>query len=180
MNVNVVNRTGIPTPNQSKLAIADSTSIPTARSGIGGVSKALYPYLSNRWLEHVQTIGVRYRQPWERGSAYPKGQPQACRRDAWPNGDNPGSDLAFMAEQHLDPNNVAFGVLNPLTSGQGAQDPELSAALTHATNEWQIAEWTSRDTRLKASLMTPYEDGPTSATMIEARAGDRTSPRCCC
>jgi predicted TIM-barrel fold metal-dependent hydrolase len=173
MNVDVLNRSGLQAPAQSKLAIADCDIHPRpAGVGIGGVSKALYPYLSQRWREHVETIGVRYRQPWERGSAYPKGQPQACRRDAWPNGENPGSDLGFMAEQHLDPNNVAFGVLNPLTSGQGAQDADLSAALTHATNEWQVAEWTSRDARLKASVVVPYEDGPTSAKMIEARAGD--------
>ncbi len=93
----------------------------------------------------------------------------------------PGSDLAFMAEQHLDPNNVALGILNPLTSGQGAQDPDLSAALTHATNEWQVAEWTSRDARLKASVVVPYEDGPTSAQDDRARApATPTSPRCCC
>jgi hypothetical protein len=173
MNVDVLNRSGIQTPNQSKLAIADCDVHPRAPGvGIGGVSKALYPFLSQRWREHVETVGVRYRQPWERGSAYPKGQPQACRRDAWPNGDNPGSDVGFMAEQHLDPNNVAFGILNPLTAGQGAQDNDLSAALTHATNEWQVAAFTSRDSRLKASVMTPFEDAPTSAKMIEARAGD--------
>ena len=173
MNVDVLNRSGIETTAQSRLAIADCDVHPRPPgAGIGGVSKALYPYLSQRWREHIETIGVRYRQPWEKGSAYPKGQPQACRRDAWPNGDNPGSDLAFMAEQHLDPNNVAFGILNPLTSGQGAQDLDLSAALTHATNEWQVAEWTSRDSRLKASVVVPFEDGPTSATMIAQRAGD--------
>ena len=108
MNVEVLNRSGLQTPAQSKLAIADCDVHPRpAGAGIGGVSRSLYPYLSKRWQEHVETIGVRYRQPWEKGSAYPKGQPQACRRDAWPNGDNPGSDLAFMAEQHLDPTNVA-------------------------------------------------------------------------
>ena len=92
------------------------------------MSKALYPFLSQRWREHIETIGVRYRQPWERGSAYPKGQPQAAA--AAMRGRTatiPGSDVAFMAQQHLDPNNVAFGILNPLTSGQGAQDSELSA-----------------------------------------------------
>ena len=173
MNVDVLNRSGIQPAAQSKLAIADCDVHPRpAGAGIGGVSKSLYPYLSKRWQEHVETFGVRYRQPWEKGSAYPKGQPQACRRDAWPNGENPGSDLAFMAEQHLDPNNVALGILNPLTSGQGAQDGELSAALTHATNEWQVAEWASRDARLKASVVVPFEDGPTSARMIEQRAGD--------
>ena len=64
-----------------------------------------------------------------------------------------------MAQQHLDPNNVAFGILNPLTAGQGAQDPELSAALTHATNEWQVAAFTSRDSRLKASVVMPVRMG---------------------
>ena len=173
MNVDVLNRTGAQTPNQSKLAIADCDVHPRAPGvGIGGVSKALYPFLSQRWREHIETIGVRYRQPWERGSAYPKGQPQAARRDSWPNGDNPGSDVAFMAAQHLNPNNVAFGILNPLTAGQGAQDNDLSAALTHATNEWQVAAFTSRDARLKASVVVPLEDGPAAATMIEARAGD--------
>jgi uncharacterized protein len=173
MNVDVLNRSGLQPASQSKLAIADCDVHPRpSGAGIGGVSRSLYPYLSKRWQEHVEAFGVRYRQPWEKGSAYPKGQPQACRRDAWPNGDSPGSDLAFMAQQHLDPNNVALGILNPLTSGQGAQDADLSAALTHATNEWQVAEWTSRDTRLKASVVVPVEDGPASAKMIAQRAGD--------
>ena len=86
MNVDVLNRSGLQTPAQSKLAIADCDVHPRpAGAGIGGVSKSLYPYLSKRWQEHVESIGVRYRQPWERGSAYPKGQPQACRVSATPN-----------------------------------------------------------------------------------------------
>ena len=74
MNVDVLNRSGTQAPTQSKLAIADCDIHPRpAGVGIGGVSKALYPYLSRRWREHVETIGVRYRQPWERGSAHPRG-----------------------------------------------------------------------------------------------------------
>ena len=91
MNVDVLNRSGSAAA-QSKLAIADCDVHPRPPgAGIGGVSKALYPYLSQRWREHVETFGVRYRQPWEKGSAFPKGQPQACRRDAWPNGDIPAA-----------------------------------------------------------------------------------------
>ena len=98
MNVDVLNRSGVQTAAPSRLAIADCDVHPRPRGvGIGGVSKSLYPYLSKRWRDHVEQFGVRYRQPWEKGSAYPKGQPQACRRDAWPNGDSPGSDLGFMA-----------------------------------------------------------------------------------
>ena len=69
MNVDVLNRSGIQAATTSKLAIADCDIHPRpAGVGIGGVSKSLYPYLSKRWQEHVETIGVRYRQPWQRAA----------------------------------------------------------------------------------------------------------------
>ena len=174
MNVDVLNRSGLQPVAASRLAIADCDIHPRPQgAGIGGVSKALYPYLSQRWREHVEAFGISYRQQWEKGSAYPKSQPQACRRDAWlPDGGPPGSDLRFMAEQHLDPNNVTLGILNPLASGQGAQNADLSNAITHATNEWQKAEWTLKDSRLRASVVIPYEDALASVKEIELRAGD--------
>ena len=174
MNVDVLNRSGVQPENASKLAIADGDIHPRPPGvGIGGVSKALYPYLSKQWREHVEAFGITYRQPWEKGSAYPKGQPQAARRDAWtPGGGSPGRELAFMQKQLLDPNNVALGILNPLTSGQGAQNPDLSNAICHATNEWQKADWTSQDSRLKASVVIPYEDTVAAVKEIELRAND--------
>jgi predicted TIM-barrel fold metal-dependent hydrolase len=174
MTVDVLNRSGVEPASASKLAIADGDIHPRPPGvGIGGVSKALYPYMTKQWREHVEAFGITYRQPWEKGSAYPKGQPQAARRDAWtPGGGSPGSDLAFMRQQHLDPNNVALGILNPLTSGQGARNPDLSLAICHATNEWQKADWTSQDSRLKASVVVPYEDTVASVKEIELRAND--------
>jgi uncharacterized protein len=174
MNVQVTSRP-LPAPTAaSKLAIADGDVHPRPPGvGIGGVSKALHPYLPKQWREHVEAFGIAYRQPWEKGSAYPKGQPQACRRDAFlPDGGSPGSDLRFMQQQHLDPNNVGLGILNPLTSGQGAINPDLSAAICRATNEWQKAEWTSQDSRLKASVVVPYEDAVASVKEIERCAPD--------
>jgi predicted TIM-barrel fold metal-dependent hydrolase len=167
MNVDVLNRSGIQSAAQTRLAIADCDIHPRTKG-----YKSLYPWLSKRWQDHLETFGVSYRQPWQKGPAFPKSQPSACRRDAWvPGGGEPGSDLGFMAAQHLDPNNVALGILNPLTSGQGAQNPDLSNAITCATNEWQVAEWTSRDKRLKASVVVPYEDAPAAAKEIERWAG---------
>ena len=75
------------------------------------------------------------------GPPYPKAQPNASRRDAWPPEGGPqGSSLSFMQQQHLDPNNVALGVLNPLNTGQGLRNQDLSAALATAINDWQIDE----------------------------------------
>ncbi len=174
MNVDVLQRSGAQVAAQSRLAIADCDIHPRAAGkGVGGVSTSLFPYMEKRWVEHFNQFSVTYRQPWEKGSAYPKNQPQASRRDAWPpSGGGPGSDLAFMQAQHLDPNNVGLGILNPLGAGQGAINPLASGAIARATNEWQLAEWTV-DKRLKASVVVPYEDAEASAAEIRRCAPNK-------
>ena len=84
-----------------------------------------------------------------------------------------GSSLSFMQKQLLDPYNVALGVLNPLDTGQGLRNHDLSAALATAINDWQIAKWTSQDSRLKGSVVVANEDGVSAAAEIRRRAGDR-------
>jgi predicted TIM-barrel fold metal-dependent hydrolase len=136
---------------------------------------ALRPYLAQRWWDCLETYGLRSRHGFAKGYPYPKGTPQAARRDAWPPGGGlPGSDLDFMRAQHLDPYGIELGVMNPLSpSGQGEQNPELSAALASAMNEWQIAAMTAREPRLKASIVVPYEDGEAARAEIKRRAGNR-------
>jgi predicted TIM-barrel fold metal-dependent hydrolase len=133
----------------------------------------LFPYLERRWQAHAETFGVSQRHGYQSGVAYPKGQPAAARRDAWPpGGGKPGSSLAFMRSQHLDANGIAFGILNPLAfTGQGFQNLDLAAAFVRAINDWQLAEWTI-DARLRASVVVSYEDPAAAVAEIERRAGD--------
>jgi predicted TIM-barrel fold metal-dependent hydrolase len=135
----------------------------------------LRPYLSNRWWDYLQTYGSRHRHGYVKGFPYPKSQPQAARRDAWPEaGGLPGSDIPLMREQLLDLYGVEYGIMNPLSpTGQGEQNTEFSAALAFAANEYQIQGWVKREPRLKASVLVPYEDGPASAAEIRRRAGNR-------
>ena len=96
----------------------------------------LEPYLSDRWLSHLKTFGSRQHA----GNVYPKGSP--ARYDAFPPSGLPaGADLGFMQKQHLDGLNVEFGILGALSSSGSQLDPEFSAALSAATNDWQIKEW---------------------------------------
>jgi len=152
-----------------RMAIADCDVHPTPNS-----LTDLQPYMDPRWWEHLQTFGARRRHGCLTGSAYPKGSPGANRRDADPpGGKKPGGDLAFMQAQHLDPNNVTLGVLNMISPHPGGvQNPGLAAAMCAAVNDWQVAEWTSRDERLRASVMVPYEQPWEAAAEIERRAGD--------
>ncbi len=66
---------------------------------------------------------------------------------------------------------IEYGVLNCL-GGAGAQlNADYSAALSRATNEWQIAEWLEKEPRLRAGVSVPYEDAELAAAEID-RLGD--------
>ncbi len=130
--------------------------------------KALYPYLSQRWQRHLETIGHRASP----GYLYPKGAPLAARHDAWPPaGGMPGSNLAFMQQQLLDPWNVEYGILNCLFAPAVDLNTEFGAAMAHALNDWQRVEWLDREPRLRSSILVPFEDPLAAAAEID-RLGD--------
>jgi predicted TIM-barrel fold metal-dependent hydrolase len=137
--------------------------------------EAFRPYLSARWWDYLTTYGVRARHGFFAGQPpFPKAQPLASRRDAWPpGGGTPASDLDFLRHQLLDNYGVDIGVLNPLQpSGQGDRNNAFSAAMAHAVNEWQLEAWLRKEPRLRGSVVVPYEDGAASAAEIRKRAGD--------
>ena len=131
--------------------------------------KSLDPYLSQRWRAHRQQLsGFSYS-----GATYPRANPNAARVDSWPpNGQPPGSDLNFMREQLLDEWDIEVGVLQPLLGAGAQRNLEYGAAMSHAINDWLLAEWLEPEPRLRASLVIPYEDADLSAAEID-RVGDQ-------
>src|SRR5256885_16981154 len=64
----------------------------------------LHQFLPKRWQEHLRDYGSHLRTPYIGTTPYPRSSPLIARRDAWPpTGGPPGSHLAFMQKQHLDP-----------------------------------------------------------------------------
>ncbi len=170
MTVDVRTRPDLTPATASRLAIADCDIHQSPKQGMRG----LYPYLDSRWRTHLEMFGPLPRQAFQSGPAYPKSQPDASRRDAWPpDGGRPGSDLGFMQRHHLDPHNITLGVLNMIRPHPGSfQNGFLADAVCQAMNRWQVAEWTEPEPRLKASLLVPYEDGEASAQEIRRYAGN--------
>src|SRR5262245_29905801 len=160
-----------PEPSTStsiKTAIADCDIHPARAT-----NDELFPFMAKRWHSHLETYGKHAYQGMMEGPPYPKAQPNASRRDAWPpEGGKQGSSLSFMQKQLLDPHNVALGVLNPLDTGQGLRNQDLAGAICAAINDWQIEKWTSKESRLKASIVVAQEDGVSAAAEIRKRAGD--------
>lgn len=154
----------------ARLKVIDCDIHPMLRS-----SKALHPYLSQRWRDHLDSYGARTRQPFIGSPPYPKSTPALSRRDSWPPaGGLPGSDLAFMREQHLDSLNIEVGVLQVLfPSGKDQRDLGLGAAMSRALNDWQVAEWTEPEPRLRGSIAVACDDAEASVAEIERCAGRR-------
>jgi hypothetical protein len=128
----------------------------------------LYPYLPERWLQHAQTYGMRS----PAGGYYPRFMPH--REDARPpSGRKSGSDARFTVRQFLDPENVAYAMLIPLSGVGSQQNLAFGAALATAVNEWQVAEWLEVDPRFRASIAISFEDPAAAVAEIERRAADK-------
>lgn len=141
--------------------------------GLDGIG-ALFPYLSQRWIRHLETYGAHMRQVFENALSYPRVAKDTARHDAWPpNGKPPGADLDFMRLQHLDAMNVAYGFLQPLRPGVASiTDPDLGAALARAVNDWQAEFWMAREPRLRASIVVPHENPTVALAEIERCAAN--------
>lgn len=130
--------------------------------------EVIHPFLDEHWLRHLKTYGLH----GPSGAAYPRFINR--RADAKPPSGRPaGSDCAFTSKQLLDEWNVTHAVLNPLTPAAGQLDPEFSAALCTAVNDWQVHEWLDREPRMHASIICPFEHADLAVAEIERRATDR-------
>jgi len=130
--------------------------------------KDLYPYLSRRWQEHLETHGTRGPQ----GGYYPRFMDH--REDARPpSGRVSGSEVGHSTKDYLDPYNVAHAICIPLTVAGRQSNLDLDAALATAVNDWQIAEWLDRQPRLRASLVISLENPPAAVAEIERVAHDK-------
>jgi predicted TIM-barrel fold metal-dependent hydrolase len=152
----------------TRLAIIDCDVHHAMRS-----PRVLRPYLSQRWRDYLDSYGFRTPTPFVAAYAYPKAAPALSRRDAWPpDGSPPGSDLAFLRQQLLDPYHIEHGMLHLLSpSGMDQRNQAFGAALCRAINEWQRAEWTEPEPRLHAAIVVPGEDAAAAVAEIEHWAG---------
>ena len=155
---------------KSRLRIIDCDIHPSLHSRAD-----LNPFLAKRWQEHLKTYGDHLRTPYIGTTPYPRSSPLIARRDAWPpTGGPPGSDLAFMRKQHLDPLDIEFGILQVLDLFIfSQQNLDFGAAIQRAINEWQLAIWTSREPRLKASILVGQDDTEAAIAEIERCAKTR-------
>ena len=93
------------------------------------------------------------------GFGYPGGMYYSVvggvRKDSYPEGGIPGSSYELMKEQHLDPFNIHFAILNggAMLGINLMTEYDYPAALASAYNDWLLHTWLSKDERFRGSLM---------------------------
>jgi predicted TIM-barrel fold metal-dependent hydrolase len=138
-------------------------------------TETMKSYIPQKWRDHIDTYGDSQNGPYATTYAFPRYMPGTARRDAWPEGGgDPGSSLELMRAQHLDPNNVALGILEPLGFGLASRNIELCTTMCSAFNDWQLETFTEHDSRLRASIMVPADDAVAAVAEIRKRAPDKS------
>lgn len=175
MSIEVPTREQADRPPETE-GIVDCDVHPYFKDGLND----LIPYMSSTWRRR---LGIGQGTTWTKG--LPASQyvlplnhlhintAGATRRDASRNGEMPGSDPAFVAEQLLDPYGISRAVLiSGHLFGIGAfPDPEVSATVASAYNEWQRELWLEYDKRFRGAIVVPPQNPEAAAREID-RAGD--------
>jgi predicted TIM-barrel fold metal-dependent hydrolase len=144
-------------------------------------TKALYPYLPEYWVEHIEN--TLFKGPTE--FYYPPNSPIAARPGSRPTGSDaeksvagrsgavlavgtpPASQLPLVREQVLDQADVEAAVLVSAYPIDSLHNPDAAVVLASAFNDWQIAEWLDKEPRLRASIVVPVQIPHLAAREIE-------------
>ena len=133
------------------------------------ISPRLLPYLNDYWRDQVTTRGMTDLV----SQSYPVNSPISARPDWRPKQGKPGSSLADMQKQALDPFQTAFGICNPLYGVQMVFSEDMQDAFCRALNDWLVKEWLDKDARLRGSIVIPTQSVEKSVAEIERCAKDK-------
>src|SRR5215213_5649266 len=138
--------------------------------------EVLFPYLPAYWVEHIQQ--TMFKGPTD--SYYPSktagGGPEGRMVGSAP----PGSSLQTVQDELLNPSGAEHAILNCLYAIDSLNNPDAAVAMASAVNDWLIAEWLEKDSRVRASMVVPFHLPALAAGEIERVGDNRGSYRCCC
>lgn len=126
-------------------------------------AEALFPYLPEHWIEHIQLS--RFKGPTD--SVYPPKAPATARPGSKPEGGPAGSDFGLLRAQALDAAGVEHAILNCAYAIDSIHHPDAAVALASAVNDWLVAEWLEKDSRLRASMVVPSQIPELAAREID-------------
>jgi predicted TIM-barrel fold metal-dependent hydrolase len=130
--------------------------------------EVLTPYLSAYWREQISQSG--FSGPVD--SAYPASAATSARPNEPAALAGSAAEQLDMLRSHiLEPQQIAYAILNCAYAVDSLHNPDAAAALSSAVNDWIAAEWLAHEPRLRGSMLVPCQYPELAAREIE-RLGD--------
>src|SRR5690349_8656523 len=107
----------------------------------------LLPFLDDYWREQVTNRGIDRLEL----TSDPSNMPAAVRPD-W----RGALDLPAVQSAALDAFDTDIAICNCIYGAQAVYNQDLAVALCRAMNDWLVADWLSKDDRLRASIIVPW------------------------
>ena len=168
---------GTAATKQARIDAAIFNDVPSTR--------ALYPFLPEFWVEHIDN--TLFKGPTE--FYYPANSPIVARPGSRPTGADaeaplagrsggvlaagtpPASNVRLVREQVLDADGLEAAILTPPYPIDSLHNPDAAVAFASAVNDWQIAEWLDKEPRLRASIVVPIQIPQLAAREIDRVGG---------
>lgn len=131
--------------------------------------QSLLPYLNDYWSDQVTTRGMTDLV----SQSYPPNSPLTARPDWRPEKGKPGSVVADLTKQALDPFGTSIGICNPLWGVQMVFSEDMASVFCTALNDWLAKEWLDKDARLRGSIVIPIQSTEKAVAEIERCAADK-------
>ncbi len=129
----------------------------------------LEPYLDDHWREVIATS--QFKGPTD--SPYPPTLPTSLRPGlAAVDGAAPGTTLASIQRQALDPLDAELAILTCSYGVESVRNPDAAAAIARAINAWQAKQFLDGDPRLRGSIVVPSTQPAMAAEEIARTAAD--------
>ena len=124
--------------------------------------EALYPYLSDRYVDRIRKNGLGYpRSPYFSIAGYK-------RKDAVPENGVAGSDIDFLRKHLFEDMGVSYGVLNGsgILGVSQMLEIEYPHHLAYAYNKWLIDAWLDKEPRFYGSMHIAIQNPDAAVEMI--------------
>lgn len=132
--------------------------------------ESLFPHMEPQWVEFCRER--TFTTPQGLANVYPPNAPSTARPEWRPaDGREPASELSLLQEHVLDRWEVDAAILNCYWAVDWVRHPDFAPALARSINNWLIAEWLERDSRLRASIVLPAHNPDEMIKELE-RVGD--------
>ncbi len=156
-SVNVATRGAQEHPMQFDLVDADVHAVVPS-------TEALFPYLSAHWRDHVTNTLMKGVVE----AAYPRFAPTSSRDGLeQPNSPPAGSTLSAMQHDVFDVGGADIAILCCTYQVDSLHNPDAAIAFSQAANDWLVAEWLERDSRLRAGIVVPVHYPELAAREID-------------